>query len=248
MCGVQVIDMIIPTWNNRGQLEPCLESLYANTQTVYAFHVWLVNNGERGSVNFANKYDRLTILEPGVNLGWEGGLRLALAESSSSLVLFCNDDVFFLKSNANWLDVMADHFTDSRVGAVGPTSNVVMGSQNIFYHPVATVFSVPFLIFFNVLLRRAAVDEAGGIDTQLPGGDDLDLSIRLRNLGYTLLVDRSSFVYHHGFGSGPRMHGVYYNSVQMGEATDHALISKHGLASWWEVRKQHPVNEYVVPS
>ena len=45
------------------------------------------------------------------------------------------------------------------------------------------------------------------MDAKLPGGDDFDVSIRLRNAGYKLLIDPQSFLVHYGFKTGQRVHG-----------------------------------------
>lgn len=80
------------------------------------------------------------------------------------------------------------------------------------------------------------------MDQTLPGGDDFDWSIRLRDAGYKVLVDRDVFIYHHGFKSGTRLMGDHqtaggWNSYEMQEKTDLALIKKHGLKKWWETKK-----------
>jgi len=93
-----------------------------------------------------------------------------------------------------------------------------------------------------MMLRRSALDKAGGIDAGLPGGDDFDLSIRLRKAGYRLLVDRTVFVYHHGFTTGNKVHGDYtikggWNSFEFKSEVDTALIQKHGFKEWWNTIK-----------
>jgi SAM-dependent methyltransferase len=96
-----------------------------------------------------------------------------------------------------------------------------------------------------MMVRRSAVEQAGGIDMALPGGDDLDLSIRLRKAGYELWVDRNVFVYHHGFKTGERVNGNStvsggWNSIEMQERTNQALIQKHGLRAYLECMTQIP--------
>jgi hypothetical protein len=128
-------------------------------------------------------------------------------------------------------------FKDEKVGAVGPSSNVVMGMQNTFAYPMLNKFTTTFLIGFFMILRRSALDEVGGVDDTLPGGDDLDISIRLRDKGYKLICNRDVFIYHHGFKTGNRLHGTPdigggWNSYEMYEATNTALIKKHGFKKW----------------
>jgi len=108
-----------------------------------------------------------------------------------------------------------------------------------------TPTEVSFLIFFTVMIRRAHLDAVGGIDTQLPGGDDLDLSMRLRAAGHHILVDPNAFIIHHGFKTGERVHGGSstkggWNSVEMSERTNHSLIRKHGFKTF--IKTLHGLN------
>lgn len=232
------IAIIIPTWNNFQYLQPCLNSLLANNITDGLFHVYVINNGHENSCDFAKSDPRVTVIDAGENLGWEGALKLGLKKSNSELVVFLNDDTLIPSSSLFWLHKMAAHFADMKVGAVGPSSNVVMGPQNIFV-PTHPDLSVKYLIGFCMMVRRSTLEEVGGVDDSLPGGDDLDLSIRLRKAGYTLLVDKHVFVFHHGFKTGERIHGTYerpggWNSYEFKEKTDVALIKKHGFRAWYE--------------
>ena len=153
------------------------------------------------------------------NLGWEGGLKRGLEVSKAPFVIFMNDDTFVPHHQKDWMSRLVSRFKDTRVGAVGPSSNVVMGMQNIFNINLATVFNAKFLIGFCMMVKREALDKVGGVDDTLPGGDDIYLSIRLRKAGYTLNVEQRVFVYHHGFKTGERVHRGYWNSNEMQEKT-----------------------------
>lgn len=228
------VQIIIPTWNNTAQLRPCLQSLLNTCPTEGLFHVWVVNNGHPDSCKFIGKdHPTITVVQPDENLGWEGGLKAALPLSDSPFVLFLNDDTFFLPANRYWLHMLLERMGDPLVGAVGPASNTVMGAQNMLNITRYSALPVNFLIGFCLLVRRSALEECGGVDATLPGGDDIDLSIRLQDAGYKLIATTASFVYHYGFGSGQRKHGAHYNSPEMTETTNHALIRKHGLKKWF---------------
>jgi SAM-dependent methyltransferase len=220
---------------------PNLQSVLRAQVSENLFHVTVINNGHPDSCDWIGEHPRITVLQPGENLGWEGGLKLGLEKTSAPFVVFYNDDTHVPVSSRLWLHQLIQHFKDPTVGAVGPSSNVVMGLQNIFIDLPAHQFPTKFLIFFCAMLRRSAIEEAGGIDTSLPGGDDLDLSIRLRDKGYKLIVDRDVFIFHHGFKTGTRLHGDAntpggWNSIEMTERTDHALIRKHGFRKWYEMK------------
>lgn len=239
---MNTVDLIIPTYNNYEYLEPCLRSILSNMVAMNLIHIYVVNNGHPDSCNWIN-HDHVTVIQSeGKNLGWEGALKLGLEKSQAPFVMFLNDDTFIPPSSRLWISKMIQSFIDPDVGAVGPSSNVVMGLQNIFTQTPIPVFTTKFLIGFCFLVRREAIMKAGGIDDSLPGGDDLDMSIRLRDAGYKLICNKDVFVYHHGFKTGTRVHGSVaqmngWNSFEMLEKTNHALIRKHGFKKWWDCTK-----------
>lgn len=226
------VAIVIPTWDNPQYLYPCVSSLLKTCDAT----IYVVNNGSAEYLT-GLKDPRVWVLQQESNLGWEGGLKAGIKASSEDLILLLNDDTFIPPSSEGWLDTLTAHFSDPKVSAVGPSSNCVMGIQNIFMNGTPNVVPVNFLIGFCMMVRRSALEECGGIDDTLPGGDDLDLSIRLRKCGYRLVCDKNAFVYHHGFKTGERVNGGPdvvggWNSVEMLEKTNFALIVKHGLKEW----------------
>jgi SAM-dependent methyltransferase len=100
-------------------------------------------------------------------------------------------------------------------------------------------FETTFLVFFCVLIRMEALEKAGGVDDTLPGGDDIDLSMRIRDAGYSLIVRKDIFIWHYGFQTGERLKGTPdkpggWNSVEMSTKINMALIKKHGLIKWMD--------------
>jgi O-antigen biosynthesis protein len=244
------VAIIIPTMDNRAYLEPCLLSLADNTRDV-KYQIYVVNNGAPGSCD--GLYAPHTIgLDTGGNIGWERGLQRGLDMSNSPLVLFLNDDTLFLHTQQNWLAHLVNDLDDPTVAAAGPSSNMVAGSQSITQQLLEPRYLARYLIGFCLLVRRSTLDAVGGIDTTLPGGDDIDLSIRFRVAGYKLVCDRQSFVYHYGFRTGERVHGGPsvpggWNSQQMIAATANALIAKHGQAAFDEAWRNDPLGKYHTP-
>lgn len=234
-----IVDIIIPTWNNPDQLMQCVTSICCHTQSRGIMRIIIVNNGNSDIEGAFQKHELIKWVHTGSNLGWEGGLKEGLKHSTAPYVMFMNDDTYIPYSSSLWLLRMLHEMRDPKVGIVGPSTNVCAGRQNIFLNPFAGphVFETPFLIFFCALMRRADLDAVGGIDDTLPGGDDFDLSIRMKNAGKSLVVCMDAFVYHHGFQTGHRVHGTPdkpggWNSVEMQERTNTALIRKHGFRNW----------------
>lgn len=240
------IAIIIPTFNNMEYLIPCLNSLLAPVVTEDLYKIYVVNNGDPKNMEMI-EHPRVKILQQNENLGWEGGLKVGLEASTEEFVVFMNDDTYIPPVSVRWANVLINDFANPVVGAVGPSSNCVMGVQNIFSGiPYAhDILDVNYLIGFCLMVRRSALEAVGGVDDTLSGGDDLDLSIRFRKGGYKLLCDRNAFVYHHGFKTGERVHGDAniqggWNSVQMTEKTNWGLIKKHGLREFLYCMNQLP--------
>ena len=233
------LDVLIPSWNNIDYVGQCVNSILAHTMSRQNLRIIVINNGEKELENYLTKHPLVKIVHAGKNLGWEGGLKLGLEHSTAPIVCFMNDDTFVPFSSHLWVNRCLAEFRDQNVAAVGPVSNVVRGAQNIFLDQFAGYSSpyAPFLIGFCVFVRRSDLDAAGGIDDTLPGGDDFDLSIRLKKLGKKLVICRDVFIFHHGFKSGERLRGNAsrpggWNSKEMTEKTNIALINKHGFRTF----------------
>lgn len=240
----EIVSILIPTYNNPDLLKQCLDSLHTNRVAEDIFRVYVIDNGTTRVKDFLpmDMLHKITLIECDENRGWEGGLNTGLKyiPKDVEFVMFLNDDTFLPYSSSSWLHDMLQWFVNKNVGAVGPCSNVVMGLQNMFNIVSVPAMQSELLIGFCMLLRKSALEQVGGVDEELPGGDDFDLSIRLRDAGYKLIVDRGVFVFHHGFKTGERLHGTAnvgggWNSYEMQHNVNTALIKKHGFARWQQL-------------
>lgn len=236
------LSIIIPTWNNENFLVPCVYSIMKTGILESMADLIIVNNGKQDIERHFGNVPGIKILNPGKNLGWEGGLELGMKGTNSPFVVFQNDDTFIPPISHRIYQRMLSFFQDDNIAAVGPTTTVAAGLHSIFNPSCPNVPSeASFLIFFTVMVRRAHYDAVGGVDTKLPGGDDLDLSMRFRKAGYKIVVDPGSFLIHHGFKTGERVKGGPdtkggWNSQDMQDRTNAYLIRKHGFKDWWKMR------------
>lgn len=235
------LSIIIPTWNNEEYLTPCVLSILQTGVHHSLADIIIVNNGKQDIERTFGGNESIKILNPGENLGWEKGLEYGMKHTDSPFLCFQNDDTFVPTFSMFAYQRMLAAFTHDEVAAVGPSTTCAAGLQSIFNPQTPRgVTEVSYLIFFTVMVRRAALEKVGGIDTTLPGGDDLDLSIRFRKAGYKILVDPFAFVYHHGFKTGTRVRGDQnqkggWNSLEMTERTNQYLIKKHGFTTFFDM-------------
>jgi len=236
-----VLSIIVVSWNNPDDLNPCVASIMRTGVLDGPGELIIVNNGD-----FPLKdqfvHPRIKVIDTGENLGWERGLERGLKESEAPYVCFQNDDTVIPVANRNFYLELLNPFHDPRIAAVGPTTTVASGRHSIFQqNPPTTLEPVSYLIFFTVMIERKSLDAAGGVDTSAPGGDDFDLSIRLRRLGKHLVITPNAFLIHHGYRSGTRLHGDHtkvggWNSKQMTDRTNQWLIQKHGFRAFIETQ------------
>ena len=234
------LSIIIPSWNNEQFLIPCVNSIIQTGILESLADLIIINNGKQDIERHYGNNPSIKILNPGTNLGWEGGIALGLKESTSPFVVFQNDDTHIPPSSVSFYQRLLMRFQDDNVAAVGPSTTCAMGKQSVYYPECPrTATEVSYLIFFTVMVRRSHVEAVGGIDTTLPGGDDFDLSIRLRKAGYNLVLDPGAFIIHHGFKTGERIKGDQsvnggWNSIQFTDKVNQGLIRKHGFKEWWK--------------
>lgn len=236
------VDIIIPTLDNPNYIIPCLNSILAHTQARENIKIIVVNQGTPGIEKYLpNVPKMIKIIQVNKHIGWESSLQIGLEHSKTPIVCFMNDDTYVPYASSLWVNKCLAEFRDPKVASVGPSSNVVRGHQNIFLDQFSG-YRAPyanFLIGFCVFYRRKLLDAIGGIDNTLPGGDDFDLSIRVRKAGKKMVICRDTFIYHHGFKTGERLNGTSdkpggWNSREMSEKTNMGLIKKHGFRLFWE--------------
>lgn len=228
------VDIIVPTWNNQAIFSRMLASVVRYTSE--PVRIIVVNNGN-AEMSFPT-LPNIVALNLGRNAGWMGGINAGLkwtAENNpSKFVMFINDDVQVMGHDYGWLTKMLNCFgLDERIGAVGPTSNAIMGYQSIYADVIPPAIESSRLSGMCMLLKREAVDKIGMLDESLPGGDDLDYSMRLISAGYKLCICRRAFLLHHYASTGKRIYGEYWDSASHSEAINTALIKKNGFKNWF---------------
>lgn len=250
----QPVSIIIPAFNQAEITAQCIASIRAHTTVPY--HVWLVDNGSE--VPLAPDYagmEQVTVIRSEENLGFAAGINLGLAEARGHVVLLNNDTLV----PAAWLEGMVSILEqDDQVGAVGPMSNCVSGSQlipalhfdsmeaiNDFARQRRDSFggrtrTVARLVGFCMVIRDGVVREVGSLDEQFATGnfEDDDYCVRILRAGYRLCVDEGSFVFHYG--------GQTFGAMGLvGEAWD-ALIAANDarFQAKWTLRPEDRLDSY----
>ncbi len=229
---MKTVDILIPTYNQPEHLGITLYSLVQWTRS--AFKIYVIDNSEDGYAQgiVDQVHDDITVLRPGGNLGWMGGINYGMVHTYSEFVLMLNDDVKILNGDHLWLQRLLKPFVDPVMGITVPCSNFVMGMQH-FLNVLPGNLSITSCVSGVCLLtRRDILESVGGLDSDLPGGDDIDFSIRVRKAGYQIGIRSDVFIYHFGSLTGKSMYGKEWNSHNYSDAVNKAIIDKHGLTEY----------------
>lgn len=244
--------IIIPTWNLPEYFTPCVQSIAKTGCLDGLCELIVVNNGQQ-NMDFLKDWPNTKVLTPGKNLGWEGGLELGLKHAQGDFICFQNDDTLIPKATQDFYSQLLWPFNNKNVAAVGPATTIAAGWHSVFSNATPRYLTeVPYLIFFTAMLRRSDLEAAGGIDISAPGGDDLDLCMRLRKLGKNVVINPDAFIIHHAFKTGTRVKGGAevpggWNSKEMTDRTNRWLIQKHGFKYFMETIRGFSYNNIEMP-
>lgn len=192
------VDCVVIGVNAAGTVQACLESIWQSHYPRELLTVTYVDGGSRDeSLSLAGsvagvKVIGLNLVHPtpglGRNTGWKFG--------SAPLVLFLDADTLL---DADWLL--------TGVKALEPEVAAVMGYRRERY-PERSVFNWIGNLEWNgkpgdaecfggdVLIRRLVLEETGGYDEELVGGEDPELSRRVRLRGWRIVQLDATMTFH----------------------------------------------------
>lgn len=218
------ISVIVLGFNGKQFIEGCLDSLLDQDIQADRFEIlWADNHSSDDSVKYIKThYPNIHVLEFGRNHGFAAGNNLAVKYASGNYLVFLNQDTIVHRS---WLrelvSVVEQH---PELGAC--QSNMLMPwaedfenferhkfPSHVFYTDLSPygfvqyrekpkgavkMFYTKFITGAAFIIRRSLLDRLAYVfDPQLNTySEDLELSLRIQNLGYKLGVATDSVVYH----------------------------------------------------
>ncbi len=195
----RLVSVIIPTYNRAGEVVRAIDS--ALGQTYPAVEVIVVDDGstDETSAQLADRYGARIRLFSQANRGRSAARNRGLREARGSFILFVDsDDALLPDMVATQLSYLERQpgagFVHSHALMTDPTGRprrppVLMGATlDPAQPPFASLVMGQSLLINTALIRREALDRAGGFDEELHVSEDWDLWLRLaaRNaVGFT---------------------------------------------------------------
>lgn len=202
--------VVVPTYNRKPILEKCLSALerqqLAKDSKVTGYEIVLVDDGSTdGTLEWlqenAAEFPHVRSLTQD-HQGPAAARNLGVEQASGDTIIFIDSD---LVVTANFLQAHADGLIQGQL-AYGSdrvfTYGQVINTCN-FDRPTAepyklTDFSAAYFATGNVAIARTWLEKAGLFDTrfQLYGWEDLELGVRLKQLGLKLIKCPAAVGYH----------------------------------------------------
>jgi poly-beta-1,6-N-acetyl-D-glucosamine synthase len=193
-----MISVVVPAYNEEKYISNCLNSL-VNQKTKYDFEVIVVNNNSTDKTaviarSFKNKLKIRVILEKKKG---RGSARYTGFKSAKGEIILSTDADTVVP--ADWINKLASALNDKDVVAVTgackindltPVKNKIF---NVSHPRVMFSYRVLFGHFwlsgFNFGIKKKAYIESGGFNPDMNAVEDIDLSIKVSQIGKIKFVD-----------------------------------------------------------
>ena len=214
--AVKKTSIIILSYNTLDMTKNCIESIEKSTNKE-DYEIVIVDNASTdGSVEYLKSLEGVKVIFNQENKGFAGGCNVGIKAAEKDYdIWLLNSDTLVPENALFWLKMGL--YENEEIGASGSVSNFCPNYQNIIETDVddknfaltAKKYNVymknaleekNWLVGFSMLIKRKALEETGYLDERFfPGNyEDNDLSYRLLEKGYKLVLCHNSFVFHYG--------------------------------------------------
>lgn len=273
------ISIIIPLFNNYQLTEKCLESIYRHTKNIN-FEIVLVDNGSTDETHsiieqYTKSYPNIKAIINGTNTGFSSANNIGVKVSKGKYVLLLNNDTIVTEK---WLPPLIEVLdNDENVAAVGAKlifdddsiqhagvaiiNNKITGdplvAEHVYYKYNKSCECVNIPMEYQAitgacfLVRKSLYIDANGLDENFWNGyEDIDLCFKLRKMGFKLVYQPYSVVYHLESQSGSERFKKAHSNIKLlhkkwlGLVTPDLIINEDGSEE-----KIHPgiISRYSPP-
>lgn len=208
--------IIILTYNNLDYTKVCIDSIKKYNKLNNYEIIIVDNNSTDGTVEWIKEQKNIKYILNSENKGFPAGCNqgVELSKKGNDIFLLNNDTVIMPNSIFN---LRMGLYSDENIGATGSVSNSISYYQQIDAKYDNFDDYIKFslknnitnsnsykqrikLVGFAMFIKRIALDKVGLLDERFTPGnfEDDDLSLRIINEGYRLLLCKDSYIHHFG--------------------------------------------------
>ena len=247
------IAVILVNWKKYNLTSNCINSL--NKSNYKNFKIILVDNeySEKSLIELKNKYNELIVFKEKNNLGFAGGnnigIRYALENDYDYIMLLNNDTevkenfilplVERMEKNlflAAVQPLILNFSNKSIIWNAGGKLNKFLGLTSTRLNNNKLNSSIVFDDYTDwisgccILIKSEILTKVGLLDEKFFNYyEDVDWSLRMKNLGYDLGFVKESIIYHHGSSSSKNKknkEGVISSKIHYFNIRNHILLLK----------------------
>jgi len=192
------VSIVIPVKDRAGELRRCLTSLSNLDYPQDKLQVIVVDDGSSDeSPRVAHQFGAMLVPSGGIGRGPAAARNVGASLAGGEILAFIDSDC---SASRKWLMELIPAFNDPAMAAVGGQvdgmctesavdryesimSSLSLGSRERTGSSGSDTFYLPSC---NLLVRREAFRSAGGFKDEMHVGEDVDLTWRLRDRGWTI--------------------------------------------------------------
>ena len=193
-----LVSIIIPVKDRAGELRRCLGSLAQLLYPQERLQIIVVDDGSSDdSAQVARECGAQLLPSGGIGTGPAAARNVGARAARGEILAFIDSDC---SASAAWLDELIPAFADPALAAVGGQVDGLCSESAVDrYEAVMSSLSLGnrarsgssghdtfYLPSCNLLVRRSAFMSAGGFEESMHVGEDVDLTWRLRDAGWTI--------------------------------------------------------------
>ncbi len=198
MTNQPFISIILPVFNEALHIEACLKTLLEIDYPKTKYEIITVDNGSTDeSLDIAQRYADLALVLKGVNVG--AVRNFGVQHAKGDFIAFLDSDCLVPQ---NWLEHGINKLKNTPDSILG--GNLYLRKNPAWiekYWLLDNPNTEPLqkdLLGSCILIEKQDFIKASGFDENITSGEDSELSIKLRNSGKKIIIDRAFGVVHLG--------------------------------------------------
>lgn len=214
--GINNISIVILTYNNLDYTKVCIDSIRKYNCNEYYEIIVVDNNSTDGTVQWLKEQKDLIVIFNEENRGFPAGCNQGILKAIEGNDIFLlNNDTVIMKNSI--FNLRMGLYSSECIGATGSISNSISYYQQININCDDFNGYINFaeknnitdeaqyeerlkLVGFAMLFKRNVLNLVGLLDERFSPGnfEDDDISLRIINEGYKLMLCKDSYIHHFG--------------------------------------------------